>query len=316
MRNVIDTKVKTLKEIWKDDILLLSRAREHGIDFMYQGEQPNDRDAYEIMLKRSELLTTPKMPLKIDQTLIVPVVQRLTSDVETAWEAKFEIAPKVEVLGSIGYLARISQFEDESAAQFGQAPVKLESAPTMYFSPFHNTLLVPNTFIGRISKTTLTDMRGDRTSPFLDNWHCEEYTWDRNFFEEVLAQQIACALFRNLRKETGKNYVETINQVGQSAVSISAQNQALSLYTEERLANTQYPAWSFNAVTSKVTGVWGDRYKRARYLAIDALAGTKSLAQIAMPESTMGDDINQRVYVEFTPQHPNHKSKLERFVSQ
>lgn len=304
----IRTKVKSLKDIWEVDKKLLSGCEvteASNCDF------PTDQLLYSFMLKRTEVFVNPPHPIKLTSQIVADNAEKRIADIENLWKTEFKEKPKIEVCGSVGYLMRISQLEDETIAMIGYG-LKCLAPPSSFYSAHHNTLLLPENFLARQPKKRSISGALE-TSVYEDNWMTLEFPWNTPYFEVVLTDELAKALFRGLRGEQKEGYLEMAKTSGINTSEIMKLNEALALYTAQQLALGTHPEWGFHVMTDKIISVWGNRHSRANFLGIDSLSDKKTLAQIAMLDVLKADERIGIVYYDFFTSHPKFKEKQRIF---
>ena len=304
------TKVKSLNDIWKVDKKLLAGCETKvggALDYNF----PTEKLLYSFMLKRTELFVDPPNPIELTSQIVGENAEKRIVEIENTWKAKFKEKPRIEVHGSVKYLMRISELEDETNARAGYGP-KCLAPPTFFYSACHNILLLPNNFLARQQRVK-NSPGALETSVYQDNWVTSEFLWNSPYFEIILTDALAKALFRELRGEQKEGYVDMARTSGINTSEIIKLNEALALYTTQQLALNQHPEWGFHVMTDKIIFVWGNSHRRANFLGVDSLSDKKTLAQIAMLDVLKADEKASIVYYDFFTSHPRFKEKSEIF---
>lgn len=246
----------SLQGLWEADKRFI---RNSPVNIKWQNPLPSPEEARETIIESCRLWTNPPNPVNPDKDSILSLADKVKPIVQDIYGAEIPANLRIEVHEYQGYLARISELEDEVNAEFGDG-LKCQSAPISYFSPFHNIILFPIRFIARIPKGEVIPDRDNGI--FQDNWHIQEYPWGMVSLELNLAYILSNAMFRNLRGEIGNNYVSSLSAVTQvTERAISDYNSVMGLLTEEIMAR-QNPDQQIHVAAEKFKLVWADRLRR------------------------------------------------------
>ncbi len=292
--------MKLLEEIWKEDKKLLNLSSS-GINIDWEGKLPHAGDLYKLLLKNSEIWQSPKETLEIDSSSLNSILDFLIPQIEDIFDKRFQDF-NIEIVRTKDFLPRINEIEKKLCELIGYGDLSGE-APTMYHSPT-GIILVPEKYIVSYSE-----------DGSLKNLKTVELSWDKNYFEQVLNEELTHALFRQIRGEWKENYVKSMKALGIKAEHrISVLNESIALYVREEIAKSERPEWGIHLVYDKLRRFWPDELAMNDYRAIIALLANKKLSQIAMADEliikpTSGVDVS------FDSNHPFSKEK-RKFYSE
>lgn len=299
-----ELKVKSMEEMWEFDKELL-RKYNSNLNIKWNDTLLNDRDAYELLVLKEKRWTNPSEPIIINDQILSLSLEKLISNISHLWETDFKL-PDIEVLSTDNYLPRIQQLEIEVNKMFGYGSV-CQSPPTMYLNPTKGKLLMPKEFLIRVPKNNFELSDSNIMSA---DYNIIEKKWDRPFFENALSEEISHAIFRQLRKEWEISYVNVMKTLGpEKERRISRFNEVIVQYVKDLLTKKSYEEWGLYNVTDKIRRVWGNRYARADYLAIDALHTIKSLSQISLLDDVSIDSNSVKINFYFDHLHHTEKEK-------
>ncbi len=302
--------VKNLRDIWEVDKKLLATGKV-GTEVISHLDFPTDQLFYSLLVKRTELLMNPPSPLELTLNHAVEEAKKMAPEIANIWKVEYGNLPNIEVHNSTGYLMRISELEDDTNNQTGTS-AKSRAPPSSFYSAHHNTLLLPNHFLARQERR---ETRGGPldTSVYKDNWITTEHSWNKHYFELVLADSLCKALFRKVRGETLEGYLQMFEQVGENSGEIMALNEAIGSYTAQELTLKHRPDWGFYTVGDRIISIWGNRFNRANFLGVEALTHQKTLGQIAMLDLLKADENTGMVYYDLFKVHPNYLEKKRKY---
>ncbi|MEK6887476.1 MAG: hypothetical protein AABX14_00865 [Candidatus Aenigmatarchaeota archaeon] len=301
----IVTRIKSFQEVWADD-KELAKLSHPSLAIDWNADLPDQQNAYSILAAKCQQWQNPAKPFQLSHASLSDVLDFLIVEVQNVWGDRLREKPGVEILPKERYLPRINELERETNEKFGCGNL-CQSPPTMYHSPSHGILLMPENYLVRAPRG---HSGNDITSPDFD---VTELAWDRPFFEEVLCEELCHVLFRQSRGEWKSDYVKSMKAVGaESECRIRSINKATAQYAKELIARNVRHEWGLYVAAEKISVAWQDKLGMNDYLGIEALSVGRKLAQAAMV-----DDIDARyrvrVMVSFDPRHPSNDIKEQRF---
>lgn len=306
----IETKVMSMQDIWSRDKQLL-RGFDPNLQVDWDAQLPNNQEAFRLLVERGEKFSKPQDPIEVNEPALKAAVEDIKTKIQILWGADFIEEPVVELVESARYLPRITEIERDVNAQFGYGCV-LQAPPGMFHSPSFGRIVLPRKFLVRVQGEG--DLFASRNDIYSKKQRVLEFPWDRAYFESALCEELTHAMFRQLRGEWKKEYVESMKRLGPNKeAKISQFNEVIALHTVEQLALAEKPRWGFYTATDKISLVWGNRYARANYVAVDALVRKIKLAELAMADCFSIESSKTSVLADFYQEHPQNERKMQKF---
>jgi hypothetical protein len=296
----------SLQDMWDADKERIRRGLPNlGIDL--SGLLPTNENAAAIIVHDQSTWEEPPKPIVLTEKYLDDRLAVLAPLVEKVAGTTFDTIPSVEALSSTEYLPRINEVNRGMDELVGISSEELLSPPGSLFSPYQNTIIVPNTFIIRYTS-------GSPSANCVHQDYCQRtFPWDADHFDYMLVCQLSRALYRQIRGELGDGYVGAMRKLGpiHSKATVLI-NGVFEQRVTEKISD-DLPVITGAVLSAKIVDVWSSRIHQQVYLALCGVEEEKALYQAACADFLFASPGRHPV-VSFQRDHPTFVKNLNTFT--